>query len=89
VRRCLQGSGWRIGPLLADSPELAERLLRGLLQRHQGVVLLDGPGANPAAGTLLRRLRFAPISETLRMYRGAQPQVSLADVYGLACLELG
>jgi ribosomal-protein-alanine N-acetyltransferase len=38
---------------------------------------------------LLQRLGFAPISETLRMYRGAQPQVSLADVYGLACLELG
>ena len=57
------GSGWRIGPLLADSPELAERLLRGL--------------------------GFAPISATLRMYRWIQPQVSLADVYGLACLELG
>jgi ribosomal-protein-alanine N-acetyltransferase len=53
------------------------------------VVLLDGPGANPAAGSLLQRLGFAPISETLRMYRGTQPQVSLADVYGLACLELG
>jgi len=53
------------------------------------VVLLDGPGANPAAGSLLRGLGFAPICETLRMYRGAQPQVSLADVYGLACLELG
>jgi ribosomal-protein-alanine N-acetyltransferase len=63
MRRCLQGSGWRIGPLLADSPELAERLLR--------------------------RLGFAPISATLRMYRGTQPEVSLADVYGLACLELG
>ena len=63
--------------------------LRGLLQRQQGVVLLDGPGANPAAGSLLRRLGFAPISATLRMYRGTQPQVSLADVYGLACLELG
>ncbi len=36
-----------------------------------------------------RGLGFAPISATLRMYRGAQPQVSLADVYGLACLELG
>jgi len=47
-----QGSGWRIGPLLADSPALSERLLRGLLQRHQGVVLLDGLGANPAAGSL-------------------------------------
>ncbi len=53
------------------------------------VVLLGGPGANPAAGALLRRLGFAAIFETLRMYRGAQTQVSLADVYGLACLELG
>ena len=53
------------------------------------VVLLDGPGVNPAAGALLRRLGFAPISATLRMYRGTQPEVSLADVYGLACLELG
>jgi hypothetical protein len=25
----------------------------------------------------------------LRMYRGAAPAVSLQDVYGLACLELG
>ena len=56
---------------------------------NRGWLLLDGPGANPAAGSLLRRLGFAPISETLRMYLGTQPQVSLADVYGLACLELG
>jgi ribosomal-protein-alanine N-acetyltransferase len=41
------------------------------------------------AERLLRGLGFAPISETLRMYRGAQPEVSLADVYGLAWLELG
>ena len=31
------------------------------------VVLLEGSGANPAAGALLRRLGFAAISETLRM----------------------
>jgi ribosomal-protein-alanine N-acetyltransferase len=74
---------------LADDADLAEQLLRGLLERHRGVVLLDAPGANPAAGALMGRLGFAPISETLRMYRGVQPQVSLADVYGLACLELG
>jgi hypothetical protein len=49
----------------------------------------NGPGANSAAGTLLRRLGFAPISETLRMYRGYHPEASLADVYGLACLGLG
>jgi [ribosomal protein S18]-alanine N-acetyltransferase len=91
IRPCLlkEGTGWRIGPLLADDADLAEQLLRGLLERHRGVVLLDAPGANPAAAALMGRLGFAPTSETLRMYRGAQPQVSLADVYGLACLELG
>jgi ribosomal-protein-alanine N-acetyltransferase len=91
IRPCLlrAGTGWRIGPLLADDADLAEQLLLGLLERHRGVVLLDGPGANPAAGALMGRLGFAPISETLRMYRGVQPVVSLADVYGLACLELG
>ncbi|MFY8149190.1 MAG: GNAT family N-acetyltransferase [Prochlorococcaceae cyanobacterium] len=91
IRPCLlrQGEGWRIGPLLADSPALAERLLRGLLRRHDGVVLLDAPGANPAAAPLLQGLGFRPLSQTVRMYRGSQPPVSLADVYGLACLELG
>ena len=53
------------------------------------VVLRDCPGANPACGALLRHLGFAPISATLRMCRGTQPRVSLADVNGLACLELG
>ncbi len=44
IRPCLlwQGSGWWIGPLLADSPKLAQRLVRGLLQSHSGVVLLYG-----------------------------------------------
>ena len=91
IRPCLlrEGTGWRIGPLLADDGDLVEQLLRGLLRRHRGVVLLDAPGANPAAAALMGRLGFAPISETLRMYRGVQPLVSLEDVYGLTCLELG
>ena len=38
---------------------------------------------------LLEELGFVPLSQTLRMYRGSTPVVSLADVYGLACLELG
>jgi len=91
IRPCLlqQGEGWRIGPLLADSPGAAEWLLTGLLQRHPGVVLIDAPDANPEAAALLQRLHFRPLSRTLRMYRGRAPAVSLADVYGLACLELG
>lgn len=91
IRPCLlrEGDGWRIGPLVADHPAAAGALLEGLLQHHPGVVLLDGPGANPQAPPLLEALGFAPVSQTLRMYRGPVPSVSLADVYGLACLELG
>jgi ribosomal-protein-alanine N-acetyltransferase len=91
IRPCLlrKGEGWRIGPLLADSESLATLLLQGLIQHHDGVVLIDTPGANPAAAPLMESLGFHPISRTVRMYRGAPPAVSLADVYGLACLELG
>lgn len=91
VRPCLlaDGDGWRLGPLVAESPAAARALLEGLLQRHPGTVLIDAPGANPAAASLLASLGFTPASHTLRMYRGVPPVVSLADVYGLACLELG
>jgi ribosomal-protein-alanine N-acetyltransferase len=91
VRPCLlaDGDGWRVGPLVADSPAAARALLEGLLQRHPGTVLIDAPGANAAAAPLLASLGFTPASRTLRMYRGVPPAVSLADVYGLACLELG
>lgn len=91
VRPCLlpEGDGWRVGPLVADSPAAAMALLEGLLQRHPGTVLIDAPGANAAAAPLLEQLGFRPVSRTLRMYRGVPPAVSLADVYGLACLELG
>ncbi|MGA1304098.1 MAG: GNAT family N-acetyltransferase [Cyanobium sp.] len=91
IRPCLlkEGEGWRIGPLVADHPAAARALVEGLLQRHSRPVLIDGPGANPQVGPVLEALGFQPIAQTLRMYRGPAPQVSLADVYGLACLELG
>jgi ribosomal-protein-alanine N-acetyltransferase len=91
IRPCLlrQGEGWRIGPLVANSPAAARALMEGLLQRHPGVALIDAPGANPLVAALLESLGFVPLSQTLRMYRGQEPRVSLADVYGLACLELG
>ena len=91
IRPCLlaRGEGWRIGPLLAETPPAAALLLHSLLHRHPGVVLIDAPGANPAAASLLEGLQFRPIGATLRMYRGEAPRLSLGDVYGLACLELG
>jgi ribosomal-protein-alanine N-acetyltransferase len=91
IRPCLlkAGEGWRVGPLVADSPTAALALVEGLLQRHPGAVLIDAPSANPQAAPLLQELGFEPLSQTLRMYRGTVPKATLADVYGLACLELG
>ena len=91
IRPCLlkHEAGWRIGPLLADSPELAELLIRDLLSASQGSVIMDSPGGNALAAPLLRKLGFKAVGRTLRMYRGVMPSRQLDEVYGLACLELG
>jgi ribosomal-protein-alanine N-acetyltransferase len=91
IRPCLlqDGEGWRIGPLLADSPGLAAYLIRKLQQRHPGALLIDTPGFNSAAKELMLTLGFRAESETMRMYRGGLPEVDLTDVFALACLELG
>ncbi|WP_114993147.1 GNAT family N-acetyltransferase [Synechococcus sp. UW179A] len=91
IRPCLlkNETGWRIGPLLADSPELAELLIRDLLSARQGLVIIDSPGGNALAAPLLQKLGFTVSGRTLRMYRGVMPSRQLDEVYGLACLELG
>lgn len=93
IRRCLlpepQSPAWRLGPWLADHPELAGALLENLCGGREGPVFVDAPEANPRARCLLERRGFRPTARTVRMYRGVAPAVPLQDVYGLACLELG
>ncbi len=91
IRPCLlqNGDGWRIGPLMADTPKLLQILVMKLLESHPGLVIIDAPGLNKSASHVFEKLGFKSESETFRMYRGSQPPVSMNDVYGLACLELG
>ncbi len=92
IRPCIlknNKKGWRIGPLLADTPPLAELLIRELVQDLESEILLDCPGLNPYANYLLSNLGFVEISKTYRMYKGNQPPFPMNQVYGLACLELG
>ncbi len=91
IRPCLfrNGNGYRIGPLVADSPVLASFLIKNLQLRFPGFTLIDSPGLNIYANKLLLELGFKPISYTLRMYKGKQPTISMNEIYGLACLELG
>ncbi len=92
IRPCIledNKRGWRIGPLLADTPPLAELLIRKLVGNLDGDIFLDCSSLNPYANYLLSNLGFHQVSSTYRMYKGAQPPTSMNQVYGLACLELG
>jgi len=91
IRPCLlqNGDGWRIGPLMADTSKLLKILLKKLIESHPGLIIIDTPGLNKSAFELFNEIGFKSDSETFRMYRGYQPPVSMNDVYGLACLELG
>ena len=74
---------------MADDPELLKILLRKLIESHTGLIIVDAPGLNKLASEVFINLGFKSESVTFRMYRGSQPPVSMNDVYGLACLELG
>ncbi|KGG15194.1 MULTISPECIES: GNAT family N-acetyltransferase [unclassified Prochlorococcus] len=91
IRPCLlkNGIGYRIGPLVADSSLLAKLILKHLVLRYQGTILIDSPGINIKANKLFRSLGSSSISYTVRMYKGSQPSISMNEIYGLACLELG
>ena len=92
IRPCVledNEQGWRIGPLLADTPPLAELLIRELVGDLDAQILLDCSNLNPYANYLLSSLGFEEISKTYRMYKGIQPPCPMNQVYGLACLELG
>lgn len=89
IRPCRNGS--KIGPLFADSAELAERLFDYLrAQARVGQpVFLDIPQTNPAARDLVERHGMRPMFETARMYTGAFPDLPAARLFGITTFELG
>lgn len=88
VRACRQG--YKIGPLFADTPDIAERLFAGLTGRLYGApVFLDVPEPNAEAVALARRHGLAPVFETARMYRGPAPALPLERIFGITTFELG
>src|SRR3954451_13784211 len=88
LRRCR--TGFKVGPLMAETAESAEALFQSLAAEVGGEpVFLDVPEPNPAAQALAARHGLAPVFETARMYRGPDPQLPLARIYGITTLELG
>ena len=88
LRPCRRG--FKIGPLFADGPEVAERLFLGLAARAGDEPLfLDTPEVNPAAEALVTRHGMTPVFETARMYTGEPPETRLDHCFGVTTFELG
>jgi len=89
VRPC--HTGWKIGPLFADTPDIAERLFMALAANVPagGEVFLDIPEVNADALDLVRRHGMHPVFETARMYTGAQPDLPTGRLFGVTSFELG
>jgi len=89
VRSCR--SGYKIGPLFADSPELAESLFISL---KAGVmpgkpIYLDVPEMNRDAVALAEKHKMKLVFETARMYTGIFPDLPLNRLFGVTSFELG
>ena len=88
VRECREHA--KVGPLLADTADVARELLRALALAVPGRdIVLDVPEVNEAGVALARAGGLAPVFETARMYRGEAPTVDTGRLYGVCTLELG
>lgn len=88
ARRCREG--FKIGPLFADTPEIAESLFRALAGEAAGEPLfLDVPENNPAALALAARHGLAEVFGCARMYHGPAPAPPRGSIYGVTTFELG
>lgn len=84
-------SGYKIGPLFADTPELAEWLFSALKAQapEDSPIFLDIPAVNSAAVALVNRQNMTATFETARMYTGQSPDLPINRLFGVTTFELG
>lgn len=85
--------GFKVGPIVADSPALAARVLAALLERLAGQqVEVDIPGCNAAARDLVQRCGLVNSFTCERMYLGPSAAASAIrhdHVFAVQSLEFG
>ena len=88
IRRCYEG--YKIGPLFADDPTIADILFTNLAIHAKGqTIYLDIPECNVEALNLVKRYQLKQVFATARMYLKNEPQVALDQIYGITSFELG
>lgn len=89
IRPCVEG--YKIGPLFADNPNIAEKLFLALITDipKNEPYYLDVPEINKDAFKLAKYYELNPIFETARMYNGTFPELPYNKIFGLTSFELG
>jgi GNAT superfamily N-acetyltransferase len=84
-------TGYKIGPLFADRPDIARDLLQALRSRvsPDDLIYLDIPEPNSAAVELIEHHGMQVVFETARMYTGPAPDISVDRTYGVTSFEIG
>lgn len=88
LRPCCQG--FKIGPLFADTFDIADCLFRALTHHAASQpVFIDIPDIHPALPVLIQRYRLQPVFSCVRMYWGNMLNLDLDRIFGVTTLELG
>lgn len=86
IRKC--GDGAKIGPLLADTAEVAEALIHQAATLFTGPITIDVPETSTTLTDICQTLNMQPGFKTARMYRGTFAHRPPAT-YAVTTLELG
>ncbi|MDA1165470.1 MAG: hypothetical protein O3B13_20425 [Planctomycetota bacterium] len=88
MRPCV--TGWKIGPLFADSVEVADHLFQAFqLQSAGQPLMLDVPDNNLEAIDLCRNYQMLEVFGCVRMYLGSAPALDHHRIFGITTLEVG
>jgi len=87
-RQCIEGH--KIGPLYADSEQIAQKLFASLQTDVDGeAIFLDIPDNNQAAISLAEKTGMEIAFATARMYKKGLPDIAMDKIYGVCTFELG
>lgn len=83
-------SGWRIGPLFADSLDVADALFQAFQLEQQGKpIFIDIPDNNPQGQQLRQRYELEEVFGCVRMYYGPPPSIDYDRIFGVTSFEVG
>lgn len=88
IRRCYEGH--KIGPVFADSPDIADEIFEGLTATVPGeTIFFDTPEPNVSAIQMAQKRSMTEVFGTARMYSQEIPKLPIHEIFGVTTFELG